>query len=144
MIIQQLSVFLENKKGSLCAAVDILAQNGVDISALSLGDAAEFGVLRLLVDQPEKARQALAEQGITVRLTRVVAVAMSDAPGGAVGILRLLSGAGINVEYMYACVGRISGKALMVLRPDDVTKTEQVLQQAGFSEQNPSEIYRIQ
>jgi len=143
MIIKQLSVFLENKKGRLCAVTDVLAENGIDISALSLADTAEFGVLRLIVDQPEKAKEVLSESGVVVSIAKVIAVAMDDAPGGAVGILHILSDNGFNVEYMYACVGKVSGKALMVVRTDDVEETEKALQEKGFGEIKPADIYRI-
>ncbi len=143
MIIRQLSVFLENKKGRLCAATDVLAKQGINISALTLADTAEFGILRLIVDQPERAREVLNETGVVVRLTDVLAIAMDDAPGGAVGILHLLSEAGLNVEYMYACVGRVSGKALMVVRVDDLSRAETLLHQNGYGDINPAEIYRI-
>ncbi|MCQ2413960.1 MAG: hypothetical protein MJ082_04090 [Clostridia bacterium] len=143
MIIKQLSVFLENKQGRLEAAVEILASAGIDISALSLADTADYGVLRLLVDQPALAEEKLSESGIIVRQTRVNAVAMKDVPGGAYGILRLLSGTGISIEYMYACVGRVSGEALMVLRTDDTEKAEKLLEDNGFNNVSPQDIYRI-
>lgn len=143
MIIRQLSVFLENKPGRLSAAVDALAQNGIDISALSLADTAEYGVLRLIVDQPDKAREVLSETGVIVRITHVSAVAMDDVPGGAMGVLHTLSGAGLNVEYMYAFVGRESGKALTVIRTDDVNKAEEILDANGYGNVKPSDIYRL-
>lgn len=143
MIIKQLSIFLENKKGMLCAAIDVLAGNGVNISALSLADTADFGILRLIVDKPDEAQTLLRDSGVFVRVTDVIAVAMDDAPGGAVGILKALSAANLNIEYMYAFVGRESGKALTVLRADDTARAEQVLQENGFGQVNPTDIYRI-
>ncbi|MBO5778471.1 MAG: acetolactate synthase [Clostridia bacterium] len=143
MIIRQLSVFLENKPGRLCAAIDVLAKEGIDISALTVADTAEFGVLRMIVDQPDLAKEVLNANGIVVRISHVLAVAMDDAPGGAGDILHLISGAGVNVEYMYACVGRLSGKALMVIRTDNLEKTTEVLRQNGYGDMNPAEIYRL-
>ena len=143
MIIKQLSVFLENKQGRLCAAVDVLAQNDINISALSLADTTDFGILRLLVDQPEKAQSVLSESGVVVRISPVVAIAMDDQPGGAVEVLHCLSEASINVEYIYACVGRVSGKALMVIRAEDVDIAEQVLHAHGYNDINPADVYRI-
>ncbi len=143
MIIQQLSMFLENKPGRLYAAIGVLAENGINISALSLADAEEYGILRLIVDQPEAAKEVLTAHGIVVKTNRVIAVAMEDQPGGAVAILRLLSEAAIGIEYMYACVSRIDGKALMVLRPDDRDRADRVLRDAGFDSVSPSDIYRI-
>jgi hypothetical protein len=143
MIIRQLSVFLENKPGRLCAATDTLAKNDIDISALTLADTSEFGILRLLVDQPDRARDVLTESGVVVRISEVIAVAMEDAPGGAGGILHLLSEAGLNVEYMYACVGKLTGKALMVIRTDDLDLAADILHRAGYGDIDPAEVYRI-
>ncbi len=142
MIVKQLSVFLENKQGRLCAATDVLAKAGINISALSLADTAEFGILRLIVDRPDEARRVLMEEGIVVRISNVNAVAMNDTPGGALDILHCLATAGINVEYLYASVGR-SGKAVMILRVDDDETAERVLHDGGFHDVHPSEVYRI-
>ena len=143
MIIKQLSVFLENKPGRLCAATDVLAKEGIDISALTLADTSEFGILRMIVDQPDRAREVLTESGVVVRLSDVIAVAMNDAPGGAVGILHLLSEAGLNVEYMYACVGKVTGKALMIIRTDDTEAATETLRRHGYGDINPADVYRI-
>ena len=143
MTVRQLSVFLENKPGRLCAATDILAKEGINLSALTVADTAEFGILRLIVDQPDRAREVLMEAGIVVRISDVLAIAMDDAPGGAVGILHLLSEAGLNVEYMYACVGRQSGKAIMVVRTDDVELAEEILRRGGYGDVNPADVYRL-
>lgn len=143
MIVRQLSVFLENKPGRLCAATDALAREGINLSALTVADTSEFGILRILVDQPDRAKEVLRACGITVRLTDVLAVAMDDAPGGAVGILHLLSEAGLNIEYMYACVGRASGKAIMVIRTDDIELAADILHRGGYGDINPAEVYRV-
>lgn len=143
MIISQLSVFIENKPGRLCAALEVLTEHGIDISALSIADTAEFGILRMIVDDVEKAREVLTETGVVVRRAHVVAVAMDDVPGGAGSIIRLLAEKKINIEYLYAFAGRVSGKALMVFRADDNTKAEEALRENGFGEINPADVYRI-
>jgi hypothetical protein len=143
MTVRQLSVFLENKPGRLCAATDILAKEGINLSALTLADTSEFGILRLIVDQPDRARDVLMNAGIVVRISDVLAIAMDDAPGGAVGILHLLSSAGLNVEYIYACVGKQSGKALMVIRTDDIELAEDILHRGGYGDINPADVYRL-
>lgn len=143
MTVRQLSVFLENKPGRLCTATDLLAREGINLSALTVADTAEFGILRLIVDQPDRAREVLMNEGIIVRINDVLAVAMDDAPGGAVGILHLLSEAGLNVEYLYACVGKQSGKAIMIVRTDNIEAAEQVLQKGGYGEINPADVYRL-
>jgi hypothetical protein len=143
MTVRQLSVFLENKPGRLCAATDILAKEGINLSALTLADTSEFGILRLIVDQPDRARDVLMDAGIVVRISDVLAIAMDDAPGGTVGILHLLSSAGLNVEYIYACVGKQSGKALMVIRTDDIELAEDILHRGGYGDINPADVYRL-
>lgn len=139
MIIQQLSVFLENKKGRICAAADVLAQHNINIRALSLADTSEFGILRLIVDRPEAGKQALNEAGIVVRVTKVLALAMEDAPGGMLGVLRLLAESGISVEYMYACVGKTTGKAFMIIQAEELDAAEAILQRNGFTKADLSE-----
>ena len=143
MIVKQLSVFIENKKGRLSEALNALSATGIDISALSLADTTDFGVLRLIVDDPEKAKTVLTEQGIFVRINHVLAVPMNDVPGGAGAVLKLLAANDLNVEYMYAFVGRVSGKALTVLRTDDSARAENVLHAGGYGNVAPADIYRI-
>ena len=138
--VRQLSVFLENKPGRLCSATDTLSKEGINISALTLADTTEFGILRLIVDDPEKAAEILRESGVVVRITDVLAVAMNDAPGGAGDILHTLSGDGLNIEYMYVCVGRASGKPIMVVRTDDCARAAVILNRAGYGEVDPSDI----
>ncbi|MBQ9785357.1 MAG: amino acid-binding protein [Clostridia bacterium] len=134
MIIKQLSVFLENKKGRICAAADILAKNHINIRALSLADTSEFGILRLIVDQPEEGKRVLNEEGIVVRVTDVLSLTMDDTPGGTLGVLRLLAESGISVEYMYACVGKESGKAFMIIQAEELEAAEAILRRNGFSQ----------
>lgn len=136
MIIKQLSVFLENKKGRMCAAADVLAQNAINIRALSLADTSEFGILRLIVDRPEDGKKALNSEGMIVRLTDVLSLTMNDAPGGTLGVLRALAENGISVEYMYAGVSKLSGKAFMIIQADDLEAAEKLLVSRGFAEAN--------
>ena len=132
MIIKQLSVFLENKQGRICAAADLLAQNHINIRALSLADTSEFGILRLIVDKPEEGKKILTEAGIVVRVTDVLSLTMEDTPGGTLGVLRLLSESGISVEYMYAFAGKSDGKAIMIIQAEDLEAAEGILQRGGF------------
>ncbi|MBQ8954510.1 MAG: acetolactate synthase [Clostridia bacterium] len=143
MIIRQLSVFVENRQGRLAEVMDTLSENSIDISALSLADTADYGVLRLIVSDPEKGREVLTASGVVVRITEMVAAVLEDVPGGAARIVRLLAENGIAVEYMYACIGRVNGKALMVLRVEDIEKTETILSENGLSALSPEDIYRI-
>ncbi len=143
MIIKQLSVFVENKRGRLVSIAETLANADVDISALSLADTSDFGVLRLIVDKPEAAKAALNEAGVVVKITDVVAAVMDDQPGGVAATLRVLQDSEIDVEYMYACVGKTSGKALVVIKPSDVAAAEDALTSHGYGAISPSDIYRI-
>ena len=140
MITKQLSVFLENKKGRICAAADILAQSHVNIRALSLADTSEFGILRLIVDKPDEGKQALNDAGIVVRVTNVLALTMDDTPGGTLGVLRLLAESGISVEYMYACAGKTTGKAFMIIQAEELEAAEEILRRNGFMQADISEI----
>ena len=132
MIIKQLSVFLENKQGRMCAAADLLAQNNIDIRALSLADTSDFGILRLIVDKPEEGKKILSEAGIVVRVTNVLSLTMEDTPGGTLGVLRLLAERGIGVEYMYAFAGKNDGEAYMIIQADDLEAAESILSNGGF------------
>ena len=143
MIIKQLSIFLENKKGRLSAVLQTLAENDVDISALSLAETADYGVLRLIVSDPEKGREVLKNSGVTVRITNVIAVAVDDTPGGAAKAIAVLAENDIAIEYMYACIGMADGKALMVCRVEDPVRTETVLEEHGLNAHKLKEIYRI-
>ena len=140
MITKQLSVFLENKKGRMCAAADVLAQNNVNIRALSLADTSEFGILRLIVDKPDEGKRALNDAGIIVRVTDVLALTMDDTPGGTLGVLRVLAENDISVEYMYACVGKTSGKAFMIIQAEELEAAEEILRCNGFTQAEVSEI----
>ena len=134
MIIKQLSVFLENKKGRMCAAADLLAQNNINIRALSLADTAEFGILRLIVDKPEEGKKILNDAGIVVRVTDVLSLTMADIPGGTLSVLRLLAESEIGVEYMYAFAAKETGKAIMIIQAEDLSAAEEILRLNGVQQ----------
>ena len=119
MIIKQISVFVENKSGRLAQITKVLAENNIDIRALSLADTTKFGILRFIVNEPEKAEKALKEAGMTVSITDVIAVSVSDQPGGLAGVLNILDEKKISVEYIYAFVGAPHDKAFVILRVDN-------------------------
>jgi hypothetical protein len=131
MNVEQISIFLENKSGRLADVTSVLSKVGINIRALYLADTADFGILRLIVNDSEKARQALKDQGFTVEKTKVVAVEVPDRPGGLSGILNTIKDEGINVEYMYAFVQKSGENAIVIFRFDEVEKSEEVLQKAG-------------
>ncbi len=132
MNLQQVSIFLENKSGRLAEVTDILARNGINIRALSLADTVDFGIFRLIVSDPDKTRTILKENGFTVATNEVVAVVLSDRPGGLASILSTLQGKKINVEYMYAFVQKSEGNAVLIFRFDEVEKAVDALKKAGI------------
>ncbi len=129
MRVEQISVFLENKAGRLSEVTRILAEAGVNIRALSLADTSDFGILRLIVNNNEKAREALKENGFTVGKTDVVAVEVGDRPGGLHKILDILYRANVNVEYMYAFVQQSGDHAVIIFRFDNLEEAVKILAQ---------------
>jgi len=130
--VEQISIFVENKSGRLAEVTAILAKNGINIRALSLADTADFGILRLIVNDLEKTKGILKENGFTVGRNEVVAVEVPDRPGGLAGILGALQGKDINVEYMYAFVQKCEGNAVLIFRFDEIEKAIDTLHKAGI------------
>ncbi len=133
MRIKQLSIFVENKSGRLHSIVDALKEESINLRALSIADTTDFGILRLIVDKPEAAKDALSKIGVISKITDVIAVKIDDRTGGLASVLDTLSSAGVSIEYMYAFLGRESGRALMVLKSDDDQKAESTLTSSGIS-----------
>lgn len=127
MIIQQVSVFLENQPGTLIGVLTVLKENGVNIRALSLADTADFGILRLIVDDPQALTEILRKAGLTAKLTAVLAVTVKDRPGDLAEQIEKLAEASINIEYMYAFAAVNDKDAHVALKVDDVIKAEQIL-----------------
>lgn len=128
MKVEQISIFLENRAGRLTDVTRVLSQGGINIRALSLADTSDFGILRLIVTDHERAKQLLKENGFTVGRTSVVAVEVDDRPGGLHFILELLSNNQINVEYMYAFVQQTGKDAVMIFRFDRTDQAVEILQ----------------
>ncbi len=141
MHVDQISVFLENETGGLADVARVLARSAVDIRALSLADETDFGILRLIVDDTDRAIFALKDAGFTVRKTPVVAVQIADRPGGLATVLDQLRG--IDVEYMYAFVQKSGEHAIVVFRFEDVEKAVEVLRAAGTRILGPQELKEI-
>ncbi len=134
MIIKQVSVFVENRPGRLSEIVDILAKNGVNMRALSIADTMDFGILRIIVDEPDKVMLMLRENKITATASDVLAVRLEDKPGALSELLGALAKEGISVEYIYAFVARQDdGAAYVVIRVEDNDKAQQVVEKLGFS-----------
>jgi len=143
MKVEQLAVFLENKSGRLAAITRILSDNGINIRALSVADTADFGILRVIVDQTDKAKQVLKDAGFTVGLTDVVAVEVADKPGGLSDVLAVLTQVEINVEYMYAFVEKSGQNAVIIFRFDDADTAIEVLLNAGIKILSGDEVRAI-
>jgi hypothetical protein len=142
MKLKQLSVFLENKPGALSTPCRRLAQAGINLLTLCLADTREFGILRLVVRDWEKARQALEAGGWAVRLTDVVAVEVPDRPGGLADLLEVFERACINVEYMYAFSVKAEDRGLLIFRFDDPDAALAALREAKVSVVNEVELFR--
>ena len=132
MKVDQLAVFLENKSGRLAAIARILSDNNINIRALSLADTADFGILRLIVDDTEKAAMVLKGEGFTLGKADVIAVEVADRPGGLAKVLSVLHEAAINVEYMYAFVEKSGENAVLIFRFEDPDMAITILQNAGI------------
>ena len=143
MLVKQLSVFIENKPGGLAPVIEALGKNDINISALSLADTSEYGILRIIVNDPGKAKEVLKELGFVVKITEVLTVAMDDTPGGLSKILEIFVKNDINVDYMYAFVGTVTNKALMVVKVSDPELAVSSLNEAGITTSNAKDIYRL-
>lgn len=132
MVVKQLSVFIENKSGRLVQITEILGKNQIDIRAVSIADTTSFGILRLIVDDPDRAKMVLREAGFTVSITEVIAISIEDEPGGLSKALRVLSNAQISVEYMYAFLSREDKTAYVIFRVEDNDEAVQALRKAGI------------
>ena len=132
MSIKQITVFVENKQGSLVSITDSLAKNEVNLRALSIAETEDFGVLRMIVNNEETAEKTLADNGYLIKVTDVVGVKIGDQPGKLTSALKVLDDAKINVEYLYAFMARTDKHAYVVLRVEDNAKAETALEDAGF------------
>ncbi|KUJ96119.1 MAG: hypothetical protein PWR24_1518 [Desulfonauticus sp.] len=143
MKVEQISVFLENRAGRLKEVTRILAEANINIRALSLADTSDFGILRLIVTDQDKAKKALKENGFTVGKTNVVAVEVDDKPGGLNRILTILGDAGVNVEYMYAFVQQSGKNAVLIFRFDRTDEAIEILQKNNIKILSGEELYKL-
>jgi len=143
MIVQQISVFLENRIGRLAEVTGILGDQGINIRALSMADTADFGILRLIVDDVERAIKVLKDEGLTLGESEVVAVEVPDVPGGLADLLRVLRDENVNVEYMYAFVKAPAKSAIMIFRFEDARQALDVLARRQIRTLPGAELYRM-
>lgn len=142
MKVKQLSLFLENKPGSLGAPIQLLAKARFNILALSMADTQQFGILRLILPRWEQAMELLEQNGFVAKLTDMVAIEVSDAPGGLAGILAALEKTRINLEYMYGFTQGQSRKGLLVFRFDDPDRAIEALQKKGINPVRGVELFK--
>ncbi len=143
MSIKQLTIFVENKQGALVSITETLAENNVNIRALSIADTEDFGILRLIVTEEDVALKTLSDKGYLIKTTDVVGVKIGDAPGKLSKALDVLDKANINVEYLYAFMTRTEKHAYVVLRVADNSAAEKVLEDAGFHLIENSDIAKL-
>jgi len=143
MKVKQLSIFMENRAGRLAEIARQLGEARINIRALSLADTSDFGILRLIVNDVDKAMNILRDSGHTVSLTEVVAVEVPDRPGGLASVLEPLRDAGVNVEYMYAFVEKATDKAVVIFRFEDVDAAVKVLAKANISVLPAETVYKL-
>jgi hypothetical protein len=141
MTIEQISVFLENKPGHLAEVAKIIGDAGIDLRAMSLADTADFGVLRLMVNNPEKTLGLLRAAGCVVSVTQVLAVCIADKPGSLAGVLSVLADADISVEYSYASITRKKENAYVILRVDDNDRALKAFAERGITAASAKDLF---
>lgn len=128
MTVKQISVFLENTSGRLADVTSLLGDSGVNLRAITIADTADFGILRLIVDDNEKALEKLKENGFTAKVTQVFAIEIEDKPGGLAGIMKILERNGMNIEYLYATLEKNKDKAVVIFRVEDIDGATKVIE----------------
>ena len=136
MIIKQISIFVENKPGRLAEITEIIAKNDINIRALSVADTTHFGILRIIVDDPEMVQRVLKEAGLTVSITSVITAAIKDRPGGLAAVLKLFAAHDIQIEYMYAFIAKSENVAYVVMRIENEDEAVKLLKENGFTGMN--------
>lgn len=133
MIIKQISIFMENATGRLADVTALLAGAGINLRAISIADTTDFGILRMVADQPDAAVQLLKDAGFTARETDVIGVEIPDRPGELARIMALFRAAGVSIEYLYASLEHQADKAVIVIKVDDIAAGIAMLEKHGFA-----------
>jgi len=140
---KQISVFLENKEGRLAHVTRVLGDAGINIRALSLADTSNYGILRILVNNPDQAYKILRDAGFTVSETEVIVVQVPDTPGGLAEVLDQVSGHNLNIEYLYAFLGTSGNYALIIFKVEDIDQARQVFRAKGIKFLEDQELYQL-
>ena len=142
MFVEQISVFVENKTGRLADVMALLGREGVDVKALTVADTADFGIIRLIVNSPEKALTILKDNSFTANITEVLAFSVSDKPGALYSAMEVLRKADVNIKCLYAVTGQSAGNADFVIRVSDNDAAAKALSDGGFALIDKEEIYK--
>lgn len=142
-MIEQISVFLENKSGRLVHVVKLLGEANINIRGLSIAETSDFGILRLIVDQPDKALAWLKENDILAKVTAVIAMAVPDHPGGLAAVLAHLEQAGLNIEYLYSFIDKPTEDAIIIMRVEQIDAAVTVLKNNNVPVIGAERIYNI-
>ncbi|MBQ2653140.1 MAG: acetolactate synthase [Methanobrevibacter sp.] len=143
MKIKQLSIFLQNRMGSLSKPLEILSDADVNIRAMCMADTSEFGILRLVVDDPVKGKEALEKNNFLVKITDIIGVEMNDTPGGLTTVLKIIRDNEIDLEYLYAFSHEKEGKAILLLHSDNIDKLISALKENGIVIVPSDEVYNL-
>ncbi|WP_296808865.1 acetolactate synthase [uncultured Methanobrevibacter sp.] len=143
MKIKQLSIFLQNRMGSLSKPLEVLTVADVNIRAMCMADTSEFGILRLVVDDPDKGKEALEQNNFLVKITEIIGVEMHDAPGGLTSVLNIIRDNNIDLEYLYAFTHEKEGKAILLLHADDIDALIDVLNKNNIPIVPSDEVYSL-
>ena len=143
MIIKQLSIFLENRSGRINEVTSLLGAENINIRALTLADSSDFGVMRLIVDDLDKAIACLKNNNISIGITSVIAVEVPDLPGGLAEVMRKVDNSGLNVKYMYSIPEKKHNNAIMIMRFDDAEETAKRLEDEGLSILKQEEVLNL-
>ena len=143
MKIKQLSIFLQNEIGSLSKPLEILSENDINIRAMCMADTSEFGILRLVVDNPEKGKECLEKNSFLVKITEIIGVEMNDTPGGLTTVLNVIKNNNIDLEYLYAFTHEKEGKAILLLHSEDIDELITALKENGITIVPSNEVYNL-
>ncbi|MGI5911642.1 MAG: ACT domain-containing protein [Syntrophomonadaceae bacterium] len=140
---KQISVFLENKAGRLSNVTRVLGDAGINIRALSIADTSDFGILRIIVNDPSRAYRILKDAGFTVSETEVIAVQVPDSPGGLASVLEQMADANLNIEYLYAFLGTSQGEALVIFKVEDIERAYQAFKEREIKFIEEQDLYQL-
>ena len=142
-MVKQISVFVQNEKGRLSKITGLMAEHGIDIRSITISDTVDYGILRLIVNDPEKCKAVLNDAGFTVSITNVLAIGIDDIPGSLAKVFALCDEKGINVEYVYAFISHTTQDACIIMRVQEDEKSAKILMDNGVKVLSAEEVYRF-